>query len=138
MPAGQERMKREAYQMKEMQERPSLSSRLWLKGVALFQKYMAKKYGLEIPENGRDLYDVIKLDPGEAAAGGKVGYHYLKGTMPRDLLVKVPAGVRDGQKIRLKGLGEEGKNGGVSGDLYLKVNIRVPIFKRIVEFFKQG
>lgn len=131
-------MKRDRYQMKGMPERPSLSSRLLLKGVTLFQKHMAKKYGLEIPENGRDLYDVIKLEPGEAATGGKVGYHYLKGSKPRDLLVKVPAGVRDGQKIRLKGLGEEGKNGGASGDLCLKVKIRVPILKKIVEFFKQG
>jgi curved DNA-binding protein CbpA len=138
MPAGyQEQIKRSRYQAEETPaDRPSLSSRLFLKGLNLFQKHIAEKYGLEIPENGRDLYDPIKITPEAAANGGKVGYRYLKGRNPRDLLVKIPAGTRNGQKIKLKGLGEEGKNGGTPGDLYLSVRIRVPILKKIAEFFK--
>ena len=35
--------------------------------------------------------------------------------------VKVPAGVREGQRIRLAGRGQEGSSGGEAGDLYLRV-----------------
>ncbi len=41
----------------------------------------------------------------------------------RNLKVKVPAGVRDGQNIRLKGQGGPGMGGGPAGDLYLEVRI---------------
>lgn len=37
--------------------------------------------------------------------------------------VKVPAGIRNGEKIRLIGQGKEGKNGGKNGDLFIKINI---------------
>lgn len=48
----------------------------------------------------------------------------------RRLEVKVPAGVRDGQRIRLAGQGGRGA-GGASGDLYLNVRIRPhPFFHR--------
>ena len=35
----------------------------------------------------------------------------------------IPEGIRDGEKIRLIGQGKEGKNGGKSGDLFIKINI---------------
>jgi curved DNA-binding protein CbpA len=137
MSAGyQEQMRRTQHQHESMPaEQPSLSSRLLVKGLNMFQKHIAKKYGLEIPENGRDSYDVMKITPEEAAAGGKIRYCCLKGGNPRDLLVKVPAGIKDGQKIKLKGLGEDGKNGGAPGALYLKVKIRIPLIKKIGRFF---
>lgn len=37
--------------------------------------------------------------------------------------VKVPQGIRDGEKIRLIGQGKPGKNGGKSGDLLIQINI---------------
>jgi len=37
--------------------------------------------------------------------------------------VRVPAGVREGQRIRLAGRGEAGASGGESGDLYLRVRL---------------
>jgi molecular chaperone DnaJ len=50
---------------------------------------------------------------------------------PRTVKVKVPAGVDDGQRIRVKGRGTPGLNGGPSGDLYVVVHVAPhPIFGR--------
>ena len=38
--------------------------------------------------------------------------------------VKVPAGIRNGEKIRLLGQGKEGINGGKNGDMFIKINIQ--------------
>ena len=48
---------------------------------------------------------------------------------PREVKVRVPAGVADGAHLRLKGRGEPGANGGKSGDLHLKVRVAAdPLF----------
>ncbi len=49
----------------------------------------------------------------------------------KTLSVKVPAGVDEGDRIRLGGEGEAGPNGGPAGDLYVQIHVREhPIFKR--------
>jgi molecular chaperone DnaJ len=42
----------------------------------------------------------------------------------KTLSVKIPAGVDNGDRIRLSGEGEAGPNGGPSGDLYVEINVR--------------
>ncbi|EAV5160421.1 curved DNA-binding protein [Salmonella enterica] len=43
--------------------------------------------------------------------------------IPKSLNVKIPAGVSNGQRIRLKGQGTPGENGGPNGDLWLVIHI---------------
>lgn len=38
--------------------------------------------------------------------------------------IKVPAGIRNGEKVRLLGQGKLGKNGANNGDLFIKINIQ--------------
>ena len=38
--------------------------------------------------------------------------------------VKIPAGINDGQRIRMSGRGEPGMNGGESGDLYIEISVK--------------
>jgi molecular chaperone DnaJ len=49
----------------------------------------------------------------------------------KTLAVKVPEGVDNGDRIRLSGEGEAGRNGGPPGDLYVEIRVREhPIFER--------
>ncbi len=48
--------------------------------------------------------------------------------------MKIPPGIREGQHIRLSGMGEDGKGGGNPGDLYLKVQIRKPLIQKVQDF----
>jgi molecular chaperone DnaJ len=49
----------------------------------------------------------------------------------KKLAVKIPPGVDTGDRVRLSGEGEAGRNGGPPGDLYVEVQVREhPIFER--------
>jgi curved DNA-binding protein len=70
---------------------------------------------------GADQEATLDLTLEEAARGGKRKISFGDG---RDYEVDIPAGVRDGQRIRLAGEGGSGVRGGPSGDLFLRVRVK--------------
>ena len=90
---------------------------------------LKKKWGIELPEKGKDIQDIIAVSSEMLQAGGKISYLCRKNQ--KELLVSIPPGMRAGQKIRLKGMGESGKGGAESGDLYVEVQMRNPLFQKI-------
>ena len=72
--------------------------------------------------NDQHLYGLIKITPYEAVKGTRKLVNIPLGFQKRIFNVKVPAGIQEGNVLRLKGLGQRMRSGGV-GDLYLKVTI---------------
>jgi DnaJ-class molecular chaperone len=70
---------------------------------------------------GEDLYHEINVSQGEAASGVDKKIKYKRGREKKTLMVKVPPGVTEGTKIRLKGMGLEGTT---PGDLLITVKVR--------------
>jgi molecular chaperone DnaJ len=80
------------------------------------------------PTPGRDFTATTTLDFHTAINGETIKLQPASG---KSINVKVPAGVSDGQKIRLKGKGEPSPDGGTPGDLVLTVTVRKhPVFER--------
>ncbi len=77
---------------------------------------------------GQDYQSELKLDLREA-------YTTHKKTLTvngKNIRITIPAGVADGQVIKLKGQGAPGSNGGPNGDLFITFKITEdPMFKRL-------
>ncbi len=85
-------------------------------------------------KKGGDVMETVTIEKELATSGGPFAYfHKARG---KKLVVKIPPGIREGQKIRLAGMGKEGKGGGSPGDIYLKIAFRRGLFQRIGEFVK--
>ena len=80
------------------------------------------------PTRGADITANTTLDFLTAIRGETVSLQMQSG---RETKVKIPAGVADGQKIKLKGKGNPSPDGGEAGDLVITVTVRKhPIFER--------
>jgi molecular chaperone DnaJ len=80
------------------------------------------------PTKGAEITANTTLDFLTAIRGETVSLQMQNG---RETKVKIPAGVADGQKIRLKGKGQPSPDGGEAGDLVITVTVRKhPIFER--------
>jgi molecular chaperone DnaJ len=78
-------------------------------------------FGFQNNRRGQDLETETTLTFDEAVNGTMVSVAGAK--------VKIPAGVRDGARIRVSGKGEQGGRGMPAGDLYVRVRVQEhPIF----------
>jgi curved DNA-binding protein len=80
----------------------------------------------ETPQRGRDVEADILVTLDEALHGATRQISFRKGDSPQvqTYTVKIPKGVREGQRIRLAGQGGAGGAHGDAGDLYLRVKMQ--------------
>nr|WP_208387981.1 DnaJ C-terminal domain-containing protein [Microbacterium halimionae] len=80
------------------------------------------------PTKGADVTARTTLDFITAAKGETISLQSEEG---KPFKVKIPAGVADGQKIRLRGRGRPSPDGGESGDVVVQISVRQhPVFTR--------
>ena len=84
-----------------------------------YERYGADDYEQPQPENGEDRNSKIRLTFRQAVKGATVSLS----ADGKKFKTHIPAGVHDGQKIRLTGKGKPGRNGGKNGDLYLHITV---------------
>jgi len=83
------------------------------------------------PQPGGDLEAEVSLSFHEAIDGATRMLTVDGPDGRREVQVNVPAGVNDGARVRLRGKGRPGTNGGPAGDLYVTVHAgRHPLFTR--------
>lgn len=100
-----------------------------IKGKNLFDMFLGNIENEEnkneiSPKRGEDIETEITVKLEEAFNGSekKISLKTVEGKMKK-FTVKVPEGIRNGEKIRLLGQGRLGENGGKNGDLFIKINI---------------
>lgn len=108
---------------KDREERETRTD-LWslLFGVNKIEK--VKRTKTKVPAKGDNVETQIDVGIKQAFYGTnkKISLRTIDGKMTT-FDVKIPAGIRNGEKIRLIGQGKQGQNGGKNGDLFIKVNI---------------
>ncbi len=77
------------------------------------------------PVKGENVETEINVEIEDAYFGTekKISLRTVSGKM-KTFSVKIPSGIRDGEKIRLLGQGKQGKNGGKNGDMFIRINVK--------------
>ena len=76
------------------------------------------------PRDGQDYDVAATLSLEDAHRGSTLELHLQRADGPQTLQVTVPAGVVEGQKLRLRGQGGKGRDGGADGDIYVHLHLR--------------
>jgi curved DNA-binding protein len=74
------------------------------------------------PQKGGDTEAEITVDLAEVLTGAKKQL-LINGERVK---IKIPAGIEEGQRLKLKGKGQPSSRGGAAGDLYLKIRVNIP------------
>ncbi|MBP7230847.1 MAG: J domain-containing protein [Syntrophaceae bacterium] len=113
---------------------PRIDAQTFLEGpMGKLMRYgLKKKWGIELPGRGRDLSDGISISADLAQAGGKMEYFSKK--TGKTFSLTIPPNMKEGQKLRLKGMGEPGLNGGPAGDLYVVIRTRTSLEQKAKSF----
>lgn len=97
----------------------------------IFNQAGRQGYGGRQPARGSDLTTELTITLEEAARGSTKNIPLSSGGKRQAVNVKIPAGVQDGNRLRLAGKGDPGPPGSPPGDLYLVVRVQPhPIFRR--------
>ncbi|WP_028325127.1 DnaJ domain-containing protein [Desulfatirhabdium butyrativorans] len=83
-----------------------------------------------------DIAERIVLPEELAKTGGPYAYYHRN--QGKKLIVHIPAGIREGQKIRLAKMGTTDPKTGQTGDLYLTVSIRRSFAQKLKGMFRIG
>ncbi len=75
----------------------------------------------QMPVKGRDFESAITITLTDARNGATINLSLADSSGERTLEVTIPPGVRQDQKLRLRGKGGKGQNGGPDGDIYLHI-----------------
>ena len=112
-------------------------------------KKLKKERDISKPEKGENINAEVVISPDEVMTGSKriinirttrtcpkcLGHRFTRGgkctycngkgsiTETKRITVSIPKNIKDGAKLRLKGEGASGKNGGANGDVYITVRI---------------
>lgn len=90
-----------------------------------FQDGSFKSRGREYVRKGEDIHADVRVSFEDAAFGSKkvIRFQSAEDGCIQSLEVKIPAGIEDGKKIRLRGKGSPGRGGGEAGDLLLCIHV---------------
>lgn len=90
------------------------------------QQSQARQYqsraGQTVSQKGRDTKAEVDVDLKDVLTGVEKQFR-INGERVK---LKIPAGIEDGKRLKLKGKGQLSQTGGSKGDLYLKVNVIEP------------
>lgn len=126
---------------------PLMAFRYW---CARFKKHRQERNNKK-PQKGQDITTDITISPDEVMTGSQrilnirttvtcekcFGHKFTNGdkcsecggkgviTETKKIKLTIPKGVKDGAKLRLKGAGASGKNGGPNGDVYVKIRVEI-------------
>src|SRR4030065_764055 len=88
-----------------------------------FSSQFGRRSGTAASQKGQDMQSSLNITLREAYMGTQRSFKLQKEGKVRTINIKIPAGIKDGGKIRVGGEGAQGLSGGPAGDLYLVVNV---------------
>lgn len=101
-------------------------------------RYLVKRMvgtSSEMEPAAADRKGAIEIEPRQAEKGGRIAY--VDRETEREITVNLPPGVKEGQMLRLRGMGADDGYGN-RGDLYLTVHMKRSLFDRLKGLLSGG